>query len=61
MGSQIHKYCCLLLLRVSPSPPLNFRLEVLVTLQINLQRLRDREKIDALLLEPLKSFRSSRS
>ena len=49
-----------LLHRISPSPPLNFRLEVLVTLQIDLQRLRDREKINALFLEPLESFRSSR-
>ena len=60
IDSSIHKYHWSLLLGLSPSPPLNFRLKVLVTLQIDLQRLRDREEIDALSLEPLESFRSSR-
>lgn len=50
----------LLLLRISASPPLHLRLVLLVTLKVDLQRLRQWVEIDTLLFEPLESLRSSR-
>lgn len=53
-------YFIFLLLGISPSPSLHLSLILFVALQVDFQRLRDRVKIDTLLLEPLESFRSSR-